>query len=176
VFGYKGNVVLVQGAGFSNTLTSYDAFSHGRATGVGALPPFTMWLDKFTARYLLSGPNRGQPLSFHARIRYQGDAATPLKPYDLRVNHPLNVDGARVFLLGHGYAPQFTVRDGSGRVALEGAVPFLPGDEATFTSEGVVKAPDARPAQLGFAGCSCPRRSPAATGPARCSPPPTIRR
>ena len=35
--------------------------------------------------------------------------AAPTEPYDLRVNSPLRLDGDRVYLLGHGFAPTFTV-------------------------------------------------------------------
>jgi cytochrome c biogenesis protein len=163
-FGYKGNVLVTEGDGFSNTLTSYDAFKGGREVGAADLPPFTMWLDSFKAGYLPDGPNRGQPIEFSARIRYQGGLSGPIRPYDLRVNHPLSVGGARVYLLGHGYAPQFTVRDGKGQVAYQGAVPFLPSNEATYTSEGVIKVPDAQPDQLGFIGLFWPTAVPNAQG------------
>ncbi|GAA4620923.1 cytochrome c biogenesis protein ResB [Actinoallomurus vinaceus] len=159
-FGYKGNVLVTEGEGFSNTLTSYDAFKGGRSFNSSTLPPFTVWLDSFNADYLVSGPNRGQPTSFAAKIRYRNGLKSPVKSYDLRVNHPLNVDGARVYLLGHGYAPHFTVRDGKGQVAFQGAVPFLPTNEATYASEGVIKVPDAQPDQLGFIGLFWPTAVP----------------
>jgi cytochrome c biogenesis protein len=158
--GYKGNVLVTEGEGFSNTLTSYDAFKGGRDFSPAGLPPFTVWLDSFKAGYLMDGPNRGQPIDFSARIRYQDGLKGRVRAYDLRVNHPLVVAGARVYLLGHGYAPQFTVRDGHGQVAFQGAVPFLPTNEATFTSEGVIKAPDAQPDQLGFIGVFWPTAAP----------------
>ena len=69
----------------------------------------------------------------------------------LRVNAPVSFDGSKVFLVGHGYAPRFTVRDGNGDVAFSGPVPFLPEDQS-FSSIGVVKVPDAAPTQLGFQG------------------------
>jgi cytochrome c biogenesis protein len=163
-FGYKGNVILTEGDGFSNTLTSYDAFKGGRAFSSSDLPPFTIWLDSFKAAYLADGPNRGQPLSFAAKIRYQNGLKAPVRPYDLQVNHPLGLDGARLYLLGHGYAPRFTVRDGKGQVAFQGAVPFLPMDEATYSSEGVIKVPDAQPDQLGFIGLFWPTAVPNAQG------------
>jgi cytochrome c biogenesis protein len=163
-FGYKGNVVVTEGEGFSNALTSYDAFKGGRWFGPSKLPPFTVWLDSFRAEYLTNGPNRGQPTEFAARIRHQDGLTAPVKAADLQVNHPLNVDGARVYLLGHGYAPRFTVRDGQGRVAFRGAVPFLPMDEATYTSEGVIKVPDAKPDQLGFVGLFWPTAVPDRSG------------
>lgn len=159
-FGYKGNVVVVEGDGFSNTLTSYDAFKGGREFSTDKLPPFTMWLDKFKADYLVNGPNHGQPTSFSAQVRYQNGLNSKIKSHNLRVNHPLDVDGAKVYLLGHGYAPQFTVRDGKGQIAYQGATPFLSMDDATYTSEGVIKVPDARPDQLGFIGLFWPTAAP----------------
>ena len=69
----------------------------------------------------------------------------------ISVNHPLTIDGTKVFLIGHGYAPHITVRDGKGNVAYSGATVFLPENEA-FTSFGVVKAPDAEPKQIGLRG------------------------
>jgi cytochrome c biogenesis protein len=163
-FGYKGNVLVTEGDGFSNTLTSYDAFKGGREFAPSTLPPFTVWLDSFRAAYLPDGPDRGQPTDFHAKIRYQKGLSQPVRSYDLQVNHPLNIDGARVYLLGHGYAPRFTVRDGKGQVAFSGAVPFLPMNEATYASEGVIKVPDAQPAQLGFIGLFWPTAVPDAQG------------
>ncbi|MCO5994522.1 cytochrome c biogenesis protein ResB [Actinoallomurus rhizosphaericola] len=159
-FGYKGNVLVTEGEGFSNTLASYDAFKGGRSFTASKLPPFTVWLDSFSASYLPSGPNRGQPTNFSAKIRYQNGLKSAVKSYDLKVNHPLNVDGARVYLLGHGYAPRFTVKDGKGQVAFQGAVPFLPTNEATYASEGVIKVPDAQPDQLGFIGLFWPTAVP----------------
>jgi cytochrome c biogenesis protein len=74
----------------------------------------------------------------------------------LQVNHPLVVDNVSVYLIGHGYAPVFKVTDGSGKVRWDGPVPFIPVDQTTLTSEGVVKVPDAVPDQLGFAGVFLP--------------------
>ena len=76
----------------------------------------------------------------------------------LQVNHPLVVDGVSVYLIGHGYAPVFKVTDGTGKVRWDGPVPFIPVDQSTLTSEGVIKVPDAQPAQLGFAGVFLPSR------------------
>ena len=75
-----------------------------------------------------------------------------MRSYDLQVNHPLIVDGVRVFLIGHGYAPVFRVTDGTGHVVFDGPVPFIPVETSGLTSEGVIKVPDATPQQLGFVG------------------------
>jgi cytochrome c biogenesis protein len=55
-----------------------------------------------------------------------------------------------VYLLGHGYAPVFTVRDAKGNVAFQDSVPFLEMEPRNLTSEGVIKVPDAEPDQLAF--------------------------
>ena len=157
VFGYKADILLTEGDGFANTVAAYDQYHPGRAVAPGDLQPFTVWLDKFSASYVQSGPLRGEPSSFDASLRYQAQPGGPMRHYDLQVNHPLNVDGAKVYLIGHGYAPQFRITDGHGNVALQQAVPFLPaGDNNDFTAEGVIKVPDARPQQLGFIGVFLP--------------------
>ncbi|MQA84892.1 MAG: cytochrome c biogenesis protein ResB [Streptosporangiales bacterium] len=156
LFGYRGNILVVEGDGFANTVAAYDKFDPGRVFDPRGLQPFSLHLERFQASYITSGPQRGQPQSFQARLRYRPDLESPERTRTLEVNHPLEIDGAKVYLLGHGYAPTFEVRDGAGRVAFSGAVPFLPQDQATFTSEGVVKVPDAQPKQLGFSGFFTP--------------------
>ena len=165
-FGYRGNVLLTEGTGFSNTLTSYDAFKPGREFDPGRLAPFSITLDDFHAEYVARGEQRGQATEYLAKVRYKATPSSRERPYDLRVNHPLEVGGAKVYLLGHGYAPTFRVRDGKGQVAYEGAVHFLPMEQRTLTSEGVIKVPDARPEQLGFLGVFWPTAVPDAQGKA----------
>ena len=156
VFGYKADILLTEGDGFANTVAAYDQYHPGRAVAPGDLQPFTIWLDTFRAGYIQSGPLRGEPSSFAASLRYQAEPGERMRHYDLQVNHPLNVDGAKVYLIGHGYAPQFRIIDGRGHVALQQAVPFLPAGGTDFTSEGVIKVPDAQPQQLGFIGVFLP--------------------
>jgi cytochrome c biogenesis protein len=156
VFGYKADILLTEGDGFANTVAAFDQYHPGRAVAPGDLQPFTIWLDKFSASYIDSGTLRGEPSSFAASLRYQAQPGGPVRHYDLQVNHPLNVDGAKVYLIGHGYAPQFRITDGRGHVALQQAVPFLPAGDTDYTSEGVIKVPDAQPQQLGFIGVFLP--------------------
>jgi cytochrome c biogenesis protein len=156
MFGYKANRLLVSGQSFANTVTSLDQFRPGRLVSPGRLQPFTVTLNQFRASYVRSGPLRGQPANFDAYLAYSPQPGTPARRYDLRVNHPLTVDGVKVYLIGHGYAPVFRVTDGSGRVVFDGPVPFIPVEQAGLTSEGVIKVPDARPEQLGFAGVFLP--------------------
>ena len=156
IFGYKANRLLVVGQGFANTPTALDVFRPGRLVGPGNLQPFSINLLNFRAQYVTSGPEVDQPLAYNAGLTYQTQPGAPLRRYVLRVNHPLVVDGVSVYLIGHGYAPIFRVTDGTGKVRWDGPVPFIPVDQTTLTSEGVIKVPDAQPSQLGFAGVFVP--------------------
>jgi cytochrome c biogenesis protein len=155
LLGYRGTVLVVVGNGFSNSIAQYDDFSPGRVFKPDDLPPFSLTVKSFTVKFQTDGPQRGAAREFNAPITYQETPESPEKSYDLRVNHPLKVDGTNVHLLGHGYAPKVTVRDGKGEVAFSGPAPFLPQD-SNFSSFGVIKAPDARPEQLGFEGFFLP--------------------
>src|SRR4029079_17478472 len=75
----------------------------------------------------------------------------------IKLNHPLDAGGAKVYLQGNGYAPDITVRDASGQVAFSGPTPFLPQDEV-YTSRGVVKVPDVSgdQEQIGLVGWLLP--------------------
>jgi cytochrome c biogenesis protein len=160
-------VIIVEGEGFANTLTQYDDFVPGRGFSTGLLAPFSFTMDAFDAKFLEDGPNRGQPDQYTADVTYRERPGAELQAERIEVNKPLGVNGAKVFLLGHGYAPAFTVRDGEGNVVFSGAVPALPQDPA-FTSETVVKVPDAQPEQLGFnvtATPTAPDKVDPATGP-----------
>jgi cytochrome c biogenesis protein len=156
LFGYKADRLLVAGQSFGNTVTALDQFRPGRLVSASDLQPFSIALRSFNARYVASGPDTGEPASFNAYLSYQADPGAPAQRYDLQVNHPLNVDNVKVYLIGHGYAPVFRVTDGTGHVVLNGPVPFIPVATTTLMSEGVVKVPDARPQQLGFAGVFLP--------------------
>jgi len=157
LFGYKGNVLVKEGDAFSNTMAFYDSLSPGRLFTSAQLAPFRFTLDDFSATYQ---PN-GSPATFLAKVRFAARPGGALRPYQVRVNHPLQVGGAKVYLIGHGYAPRFVVRGPDGKVAFDAAVPFLPRD-GSFASDGVVKVPDIAPAkdgtqrQLGFSGFFTP--------------------
>jgi cytochrome c biogenesis protein len=156
LFGYKADRLLVEGSSFADTVTDLDAYHPGHLVSPADLAPFSLALDKFSASYIASGLDRNQPASFNAHVTYTAQPGGAARTYDLQVNHPLNVDSTKVYLIGHGYAPVFRVTDGRGKVVYDQATPFLPADQSTYLSEGVVKAPDAKPRQLGFAGVFLP--------------------
>lgn len=157
MFGYKGSVLVVAGHGFSNTVASYDAFNPGRFFSTSELAPFTVQLDRFHATYQ---PN-GEPATYDAYLSYGIGGAPATHRYDLRVNSPLDIGGTKVYLIAHGYAPEFVVYGADGHRDFAGAVPFLP-NNSTFASDGVVKVPDVAPGpggtprQLGFSGFFTP--------------------
>ena len=156
LFGYKADRLMVEGSSFADTVTDLDAFHPGHFVTAEDLAPFSITLNKFVASYVKSGQDQGQPDKFEAHITYTAQPGGTARTDNLQVNHPLNVDATKVYLIGHGYAPEFKVTDGQGKVVYDQATPFLPADQATYLSEGVVKAPDAQPDQLGFAGVFLP--------------------
>ncbi|HET9858582.1 MAG TPA: cytochrome c biogenesis protein ResB [Nocardioidaceae bacterium] len=155
LYGYKGGVIVVSGQGFSNSLSQYDDFLPGSLFDARDLAPFSFTVNDFDVTFLRSGPQAGMPTDFSADLTYREEPGAPEQGYDLAVNHPLSVEGGSVFLVGHGYAPRVTVRDGEGNIAYQGPVIFLPQD-STFASFGVIKVPDAMPEQLGFEGVFLP--------------------
>ncbi|MFE3660336.1 cytochrome c biogenesis protein ResB [Streptomyces sp. NPDC059165] len=155
LFKSEGGKLIVEGDGFANTLPQYDDFKSGSMFSVDDLVPFSFSLDKFTATYETGGPQRGTPRTFEAAVTYAEGAEGKDRKSVIRVNEPLEVDGSKVYLISHGYAPVVTVRDGRGQVVSRQAVPLLPVDN-NITSTGVIKVMDGyrdkngKKDQLGF--------------------------
>ncbi len=174
MFGWRGQVIVKEGQGFSNTLTQYDTFSAGRLVNKQDLPPFTVKVDDFWAVFQRGGDQNGAPRQYSAAVSYRSAPGQPEDRGRIEVNSPLVIDGAKVFLQGHGYAPHVIVRDAAGKVIFDDSVVFLPRDKQ-FTSTGVVKVPDADP-ELGFQGIFLPTatidmsRGPVSVFPAQDAP------
>ncbi|MCW1099139.1 MULTISPECIES: cytochrome c biogenesis protein ResB [unclassified Streptomyces] len=164
----EGGKLVVEGDGFSNTLSQYDDLSSGALFDREKLPPFGFTLEGFDATYERTGPQKGTPRTFRARVSYWEGADGEPRPSTITVNHPLEVGGSKVYLIGHGYAPVITVKDGQGTIAYQGPVAFLPQD-SNVTSLGVIKVPNYRDAngnkaQLGFQGVFVPTFGGAGSG------------
>lgn len=156
LFGYRGTVIITEKDGFSNALSQYDDFSSGALFSADELQPFSMTLDKMTAKFQPFGsPQAGAPREFRARGTYITGPDAKEKDFDITVNHPLGLGNSSVHLLGQGYAPVLRITDAKGNLVLDDAVPFLPTD-STYTSNGVIKLPDAQPEQLGLQGFFLP--------------------
>jgi cytochrome c biogenesis protein len=156
LFGYKADRLLVQGDTFADTASALDEFHPGRLVTAADLGRFTITLNRFDASYITSGPQRGQPSAFDAQVSYTEQPGGPVRTGQLEVNRPLSIDGAKVYLIGHGYAPEFRVTDARGQVVYNAPTPFIAGTSGNFLSEGVVKVSDAQPQQLGFTGVFVP--------------------
>jgi cytochrome c biogenesis protein len=177
-YGWHGNRLLVQGAdrGFCSALPQFDEASLGPRVGAADLPRFCMQLSDFTATFQ---PN-GTPKSFAATVAVEQDGTTATRTFT--VNDPLRLDGANVYLLGHGYAPVLRYTDRYGQQQTK-VVPFLPTD-GMLTSEGVATFPDVNidprtnerdsSLQVGFEGVYLPTvgpdGSPVSQHPAEQSP------
>ncbi|MEV5049260.1 cytochrome c biogenesis protein ResB [Streptomyces griseoincarnatus] len=169
LFKSEGNKIVVEGDGFSNTLTQYDDFKSGNLFTNDDLEPFSFDVEEFTGTYERTGPNRGTPRTYETEVTYTEGADGDEKNALIKVNKPLEIDDAKVYLVSHGYAPVVTVRDGKGDIVYQDAVPLLPLDN-NVTSNGVVKVldgyrnPQGKKEQLGFQAFFVPTFGGSASG------------
>jgi cytochrome c biogenesis protein len=162
LFGYSGSLLVTAGDGFCSAApVSYDNFRPGRMVDGTDMAPFCVDVTAFHAEYTPAGMAR----SFAADLKVQSGADLDTSrwiDHVLHVNEPLRIAGQRLYLLGHGYVPEFTVRYPDGSVRKYSA-PFQQTD-AMFTSQGVVKITDppgytgtaARTHQLAIVGIFAP--------------------
>ncbi|MDH6130409.1 cytochrome c biogenesis protein ResB [Kitasatospora sp. GP82] len=157
----QGGKLVIEGQGYANTMTQLDDFTGSAFYTSEDLDAFGFKLDGFTARYQTTGDQIGTAREFTAHIRYwKGEDDTKLTKGDIQVNHPLEIGGSKVFLIGHGYAPVVTVKNAKGEIVYAGPTAFLPQD-SNLTSTGVIKVndygeKDGRKTQLGFQGYFLP--------------------
>ncbi len=152
---YEGQVILVTGTGteiqdeavegavgnpFCNTApANFDSLRPGLLFDGTGLNPFCVQVRDFKADYL---PN-GQAKMFTSNIRWadEDQMRDPVDSWNeqtLRVNHPLRVNGDRVYLQGHGFAPAVRVTwpNGESRTSV---VQFRPDDPMFFLSSGAMR-------------------------------------
>ncbi len=151
LFGVRGSAILSQGERFVNNATSYDTISFGQINNENSLPPFTITMDKFVAKYntLTSAPE--DYTLYVTTVAEPG--AKPIKQV-IKVNSPITFGSTRIYLQANGYSPIVTVLDKKDNVTFQGPVPFLPQD-GNLRSIGAIKVPDGDP-QLGFVSSFVP--------------------
>ncbi|HWU08148.1 MAG TPA: cytochrome c biogenesis protein ResB [Streptomyces sp.] len=155
LFKSEGGKLIVEGDGFANTITQYDDFKSGSLFDNDDLAPFSFDLQDFVGTYERTGPQRGTPRTYEARVTYSEGADGKTKKKVIEVNKPLVVDGTKVYLNAHGYAPVISVKDGRGKEVYRSSVPLLPIDN-NVTSTGAIKVMDGykdkngKKEQLGF--------------------------
>ena len=148
---YTGQGVIIEGRTFVNTMLDYTSFDPGRLVDEEKLPPYSLTLDDFAVTYVPAGTEgAGQAGDFAAHLTTQLAGGQPHSGV-VQVNHPLEIAGDRVYLMGNGYAPTITIRNAAGETVFSESVPFLPQD-ADMTSLGVIKVTDGMPQQLGLVG------------------------
>ena len=149
---YEGQVIVVTESGnyetppieqsteFCNTSTAnFDSFRAGPLFDGTGLTTFCFDAHDFSADYL---PN-GQAEMFTSNVSYAvGDDIMAPKSewedYELKVNHPLRIEGDRVYLQGHGFAPTFTVTWPNGETRTQ-TIQWRPDDLTFFLSSGVMR-------------------------------------
>lgn len=147
---YEGQVIVVtdsesqyavpvdRSREFCNTSpANFDVFRAGPLFDGTGLTPFCFESENFRAKYL----NNGQANGFWSDITYTDDLTAPKdtwQPYTLEVNSPLRINGDRVYLQGHGFAPQVTITWPNSESRSQ-MVQFRPTDVQTFLSSGVMR-------------------------------------
>ena len=128
----EGNKLVIEGDGFSNSLTQYDDFKSGDLFyDADDLEPFGFKLDRFDATYERTGPSRGTPRTYRAarRLLPGADGKRP----ERHRGQPRRWRSAatRSTCCRHGYSPVVTVKDGQGKIVFHGAAAFLPASTPT---------------------------------------------
>ncbi|APU12567.1 MULTISPECIES: cytochrome c biogenesis protein ResB [Actinoalloteichus] len=139
LLGYEGQVIVrADGGEFCNSgIYNYDSFRPGITVDGTQLNPFCIQVHDFTAEYT----HAGTATYYESNVSYQEGADLETgtwRDHLLRVNHPLRMADDRVYLLGNGYAPEFTVTFPDGEERL-GDVQWRPVELTTMLSEGATK-------------------------------------
>ncbi|WP_399887210.1 cytochrome c biogenesis protein ResB [Streptomyces sp. BBFR51] len=143
LFKYEGNKLILEGDGFSNTLTQYDDFKSGNLFDPDHdLAPFSFGLKDFHGTYEATGPNRGTPRIYEAKVNYSEGAYGEDRTTTIKVNEPLEIDGSKVYLVSHGYAPILTIKDAKGDVVMDREATALLPLDSNVTSSGAVMVRD----------------------------------
>ncbi|WP_027941126.1 cytochrome c biogenesis protein ResB [Amycolatopsis taiwanensis] len=164
MYSYEGQVIVqANGSEFCNGgIYAYDSFNPGLRVDGTELEPFCVKVNDFSAQYT----PENQPVAYLAPIEYQSGADLQnnvWKPYLLEVNSPLRTAGDRVYLLGNGYSPTFTVTYPNGEERTQ-TIQWATTDPATHLAEGATKfdppgvtdAVERRTKQLAITGLLAP--------------------
>jgi cytochrome c biogenesis protein len=140
LFGFTGQVAVVEGERFTDTHVDYDSITTGRYFNEN-FRGFQLALDNFDVAWYPDGV----PKTFVSTVRLfdRGEFHGTKR---IQVNHPLTYRGVRVYQLSWGWAPVIKVTQ-HGKLLYDGPTIFLP-RQGIF--QGVVKIPETKPLQSGF--------------------------
>jgi cytochrome c biogenesis protein len=148
--GFTGRAFIVEGQTWTDAAENYDGTVREGRFFSGTFTGTQIHLRSFEDTYRQSG----QPMDFVSHLDLRGPDGAPLGEADIRVNHPAQVNGLRIFQYGYGWAPVITIVDG-GRTIFDGPV-VMTQDRApegvgqlAMPWHGVVKLPSLDP-QVGL--------------------------
>ena len=148
--GFSGRAAIVEGQTWTDAQANYDGavrtgrFFSGDHTGI------QIRLVDFEDTFR----ETGQPMDFVSRVELADADGDPLGSADVRVNHPAEAEGLRIFQFGYGWAPVITIADGT-RTLFDGPVIFTQDaapegvGQLAMPWHGVVKLPSLDP-QVGL--------------------------
>jgi cytochrome c biogenesis protein len=145
--GFTGQAVIVEGQTWTEAHASYDGqIREGRFfgedhSGIG------IKLDRFDATYRIPS---GIPKDFVSTVELFRPDGTPAGRTEVRVNHPAELDGVKIYQFGFGWAPVIRVeRDGEPLVSGPTVCTQRPPPEGVgalqLPWDCVVKLPSLRP-------------------------------
>lgn len=156
LWGWRGEVIVAEGETFTSTAGFYHTMEPGAFVDTNDFEPWMLTLDAFTAEFdTRPGSNFGSAMRFQADLTVADGPGETSRQEILGVNNPVQMGATSVYLLGNGYAPVVTVRDGDGEIVYSQATPFLAQDDFNYGSTGAIKVGAADPG-LGFQGAFLP--------------------
>ena len=148
--GFSGRAAIVEGQAWTDAQANYDGEIRTGRFFSGDFSGTQVRLVDFEDTFRRTG----QPMDFVSRIEMQDAEGASLGAADVRVNHPAEVDGLRIFQYGYGWAPVITIADGR-RTLFDGPVIFTQDTapegvgQLAMPWHGVVKLPSLDP-QVGL--------------------------
>ncbi|MFM8627616.1 MAG: cytochrome c biogenesis protein ResB [Candidatus Nanopelagicus sp.] len=151
LLGSRGDAIVNIGDRFINTPTSYDILGFGKYQSEDSLPPFSITVKDFKAKY---DPVSNAALDYELTVSTANPVGSTETTRVIKVNQPLTYGSTKIYLQANGYAPIVVVKDKAGKVVFDGPTTFLPQD-ANLSSIGAIKVPDMQP-QIGFVASFLP--------------------
>ncbi|MFM8868837.1 MAG: cytochrome c biogenesis protein ResB [Candidatus Nanopelagicus sp.] len=151
LLGSRGDAIVNIGDRFINTPTSYDILGFGKYQSENSLPPFSITIKDFKAKY---DPVSNAALDYELTVSTANPVGSTETTRVIKVNQPLTYGSTKIYLQANGYAPIVVVKDKAGKVVFDGPTTFLPQD-ANLSSIGAIKVPDMQP-QIGFVASFLP--------------------
>jgi cytochrome c biogenesis protein len=106
--GFTGQAVIVEGQTWTEAHANYDGQIHEGRFFDEDHSGIQVKVNSFTASYRIPS---GVPKDFVTRAELFGPDGAPAGTVDIRVNHPAELDGVKLYQFGYGWAPVIDVRE-----------------------------------------------------------------